>query len=73
MPLGNEEVKGQVVEGKDNTWAQRMIGDAQLAFLQSVDEENFVELAPVHGPQDALSLVGASCGVEMLRGFNHPL
>ena len=52
LPPNNEEVKVQDMVRSDYAWVKGAVTDARAAFVQNLEQEQFVEevLEPVEGP-----------------------
>ena len=75
MPSGNEEVKVQDMVRSDYAWVKDAVADARAAFVQNLDQEQFVEqiLEPVEGPQDDLTRAVDTYPVDLHGDFDQVL
>ena len=75
MPPGNEEVKVQDMARSDYAWVKVAVADARAAFVQNLDQEQFVEqiLEPVEGPQDDLTRAVDTYPVDLHGDFDQVL
>jgi len=72
LPPNNEEVKVQDMVRSDYAWVKGAVTDARAAFVQNLEQEQFVEevLEPVEGPQDDLTQAVDTYPVDLRDGFD---
>jgi hypothetical protein len=75
MPPSNEEMKAQEMVRSDYAWVKEAVMGARAAFVQNLDQEQFVEevLEPVEGPQDDLTRAVDTYPVDLQGDFDQVL
>ena len=75
IPPGNEDLKVQDIVRSDYAWVKDAVADAWAAFVQNLDQEQFVEevLEPVEGPQDDLTRAVDTYPVDLQGDFDQVL
>ena len=75
MLPNNEEMKVQDMVMSDYAWVKGAVTDARAAFVQNLEQEQFVEevLEPVEGPQDDLTRAVDTYPVDLQGDFDQVL